>query len=204
MVVIGITGSFGTGKSTVAEFFKQLGAVVLDADALSREAVKPKKSAWRRIVKSFGRRVLNADATINRRKLADIVFKSSALRRKLEGIIHPQVMRAIKRSVREYRKKRSSPALVLDVPLLFEADAADWIDVLVVVTAPRRMQLSRLKKKYGLTRKDLDLRISAQMDLSAKAALADAVVDNGGSVESTRKQVERIWNQRVLRAAKRS
>lgn len=204
MVVIGITGGFGTGKSTVAKLFGQLGAVVLDADALSREAVKPKKLAWRRIVKRFGAKVLNADGTLNRRKLAAIVFKSATLRRRLEAIIHPQVLEALKRSVRQCRRKRGLAAVVLDVPLLIEANAAGLADVLVVVTAPRKVQNLRLKKKYGWTQEEMKSRISAQMDLSAKAALADYVIDNGSSVGNTRKQVKKIWNQQVLRARKQS
>lgn len=204
MVVIGITGGFGTGKSTVARFFKQLGAVVLDADTLAHQAMEPKKLAWRQIVKRFGTAILNDDSTIDRKQLAEAVFQDEGRRRQLEGIIHPQVLRALKRGVHGYRRMRKVPAVVLDVPLLIEAGAQNLVDLLVVVTAPLPVQMRRLKEKYGWTQEEIGSRISAQMDLSAKAALADYVVDNGSSVENTRKQVKRIWNQQVLRAPKRS
>ena len=197
MVVIGVTGGVGTGKSTVAKMFEALGAVVLDADQLAHEAMEPKRLAWRRVAETFGPKVLNEDQTINRRALARIVFADPEARRRLEAIIHPQVLRRIKQALHHLRSMRSVPAVVLDVPLLVEAGAQELVDVLLVVVAPPEVQRERLTKQYGWTVEEVTERINAQMELSAKAALADYVVDNADGLERTRKQVRQLWRQRM-------
>lgn len=197
MVVIGVTGSVGTGKSTVAKMFEELGAVVLDADVLAREAMEPKRLAWRRIVKIFGERVLNDDQTVDRRALARVVFSDAQARKRLEEVIHPQVLRRIKQQLHRLKHKRQVTAAVLDIPLLVEVGAKGLVDVLVVVVAPAEVQRTRLTSKYGWTEEEVAQRIEAQLDLSAKVALADEVVDNSDGLEETRKQVRRIWHQAV-------
>lgn len=197
MVVIGVTGGFGTGKSTVARMFKELGAVVLDADALSREATEPKRLAWRRIVKLYGPRVLNEDQTIDRRALAELVFSDEPARRRLEAMIHPQVIRRIKQQLHQLRRQRSVRAVVLDVPLLFEVGAEGLADAVVVVTAQAEVRARRLRKQAGWTQEAITRRDGAQWELSAKVALADYVVDNANGLEQTRTQVRRIWSQLV-------
>ena len=196
MVVIGVTGGFGTGKSTVAKMFQGLGATVLDADAMAHQLMEPKRLAWRRVVERFGEDVLNEDQTINRRRLADIVFRDDERRRQLEEIIHPPILRQIKQRLHRLRHARRIPAVVLDVPLLVEVDAQGMVDALVVVTAPRDVQVERLRHRYG-NHQDVEARITAQMELSAKAALADFVVDNADGMVATRTQVKRIWEQLV-------
>ena len=122
MVVIGLTGGVGTGKSTVAKMFRQLGAAVLDADVIAHQVMEPKRLAWRSIVKAFGRNVLNADQTVNRRRLASLVFSDEQQRRRLERIIHPVVLRQIKRALHRFRRARNVKAVILDVPLLLEVE----------------------------------------------------------------------------------
>lgn len=199
MVVIGVTGSVGTGKSTVAKMFAQLGAVVLDADALAHEAMEPKRLAWRKIVKLFGPAILNDDQSINRRALAARVFRDEGRRKQLEAILHPQVLRAIKQRMARLRRSRRTRAVVLDVPLLVEVGAHTWVDALVVVTAPPEVQRERLARTYGWTPEEIDARIAAQWDLAAKVALADFVVDNSQRVDATRRQVKDIWNRLARR-----
>jgi dephospho-CoA kinase len=199
MLVIGVTGGVGTGKSTVAQMFRALGAVVLDADAIAREVVEPQRLAWRRIVKTFGDGVLNDDRTVNRAQLASRVFADPARRRALEDIIHPQVLRRIKQQVHRLRRQRRVKAVVLDVPLLLEANAQDLADAVVVVTAPPEAQRRRLRQQHGWSEEEIAARRGAQWELSAKVALADHVIDNGGSVEATRTQVKRLWNRLVAR-----
>ena len=198
MVVIGVTGSVGTGKSTVAKMFQELGTMVLDADVMAREAMEPKRLAWRRIVEAFGGQVLNEDQTLNRTALARLVFSDPQARQRLEHIIHPQVLRRIKQQLhRVTRRPRMVPAVVLDVPLLVEVGAQALVNVLVVVVAPPEVQRERLTKKYGWTAEEITQRIEAQLDVSAKAALADYVVDNADGLEHTRRQVRQIWHQVV-------
>lgn len=197
MVVIGVTGGVGTGKSTVARMFGQLGAVVLDADAMAHKVMEPKRLAWREIVKIFGEEALNDDQTINRRRLADRVFHDEARRKRLEAIIHPRVLREIRQQLRRFQRVRGLKAVVLDVPLLIEVGAHQLVDVLVVVTAPAAVQRDRLQRQHGWSQEDITARIGAQWDLSAKVALADDVIDNSDGVESTRTQVKQLWKQRV-------
>ena len=203
MVVIGVTGGVGTGKSTVAKMFKELGAVVLDADSMAHQLMEPKRLCWRRVVERFGEEVLNEDQTINRRRLAAIVFRDGEQRRQLEAIIHPPVVRQMKQRLHRLRRSRRIPAVVLDVPLLVEADAQGMVDALVVVTAPRDVQLERLRRRYGETEEG-EARIASQMELSAKVALADFVVENAGTMDATRTQVKRIWEQLALSRKHRS
>src|SRR3989338_7552893 len=143
MVVIGVTGGVGTGKATVAKMCKELGAVVLDADSMAHQVMEPKRLCWRRVVERFGEEVLNEDQTINRRRLAAIVFRDGGQRRQLEAVIHPQVVRKMKQRLHRLRRSglpgvarggqaRRIPAVVLDVPLLVEADAQGMVDALVV------------------------------------------------------------------------
>lgn len=202
MVVIGLTGGFGTGKSTVARMFQALGAVVFDADAMAHEAMEPKRLAWRRIVKAFGGRILNEDQTINRRRLASVVFADAPKRRELEAIIHPQVLRAMKQHVHRLRRSRRIPAVVLEVPLLLEVGAEHLVDAVVVVTTRPEVQRQRLKRKYGWSETEVNARIGAQWELSAKAALADHVIDNSTGVDATRTQVEQLWSQLVPRSSR--
>ena len=197
MVVIGVTGGVGSGKSTVAALFKRLGAVVLDADVIAHQLMEPKKLCWRKIVATFGRGILNDDETVNRRKLASVVFADAERRKALEEILHPQVMRQISYQLRDLRKSKRIKAVVLDVPLLLEVGGQKLVDMLVVVTVPRAVQLLRLQKKYGWTKEEVNARIDAQWDLSAKEALADTVVDNAANVDDTRRQVKQIWKQLI-------
>lgn len=196
MVVIGLTGGFGTGKSTVAAMFEQLGAAVLDADRITHELMEPKKMVWRRIVDTFGVAILNEDNSINRRRLAEIVFKDVDKRKQLESFVHPEVVNHINREVQLIEKEHKVKAVVLDVPLLIEAGAKNLAGVIVVVTASPEIQQERLLKKYG-SQERIAGRIQAQMDISAKVALADYVIDNSDDVDNTRTQVRDIWNKLV-------
>jgi len=175
--------------------FQELGAKVIDADALARDAMEPKKLAWRRIVDAFGREVLNEDETINRQALASIVFSDAQARKQLEAIVHPQVYRDLKRQLHPLRRQKHLAAVVLDVPLLIEAGFRDLVDTLVVVTAPEAEQRKRLREKHGWNEEEIERRIAAQMDLADKAALADHLVDNGNGLEATRRTVRRLWQQ---------
>ena len=197
MVVIGVTGGIGTGKSTVAAMFKRLGAVVLDADVMAHRVMEPRRVAWRQIVKTFGEHLLNEDQTINRQALARRVFADAKSRRRLEAIVHPRVMRQMWQQVRRLRRTGRVKAVVLDVPLLVEVGAHHHVDAVVVVSVSPKLQRERLKKRHGWSDEEISARMGAQWDSSAKVALADHVVDNANSVDATRTQVKRIWNQLV-------
>ncbi len=177
MILIGLTGGVATGKSTVAQMFKQCGAVVIDADALAREVVQRHKPAWRDIVRTFGKKVLNPDRSINRQALGSIVFRYPAKRRRLERIIHPRVAREQQRLTREAARKDPTAVVLYDVPLLFEAGIDKRVQKIIVVTADQQTQIARLKKRNGLSRAEALRRIRSQMPLAKKAQMADLVID---------------------------
>ena len=195
MMLVGLTGGVATGQSTVAKMFGQCGAVVIDADELAREVVKPCKPAWRKIVKTFGRGILHPDCTINRHALGAIVFHDKKNLRRLERIIHPRVAREQIRLTKQAAKKEKAPKAVViyDVPLLFEAGIDKRVDKVIVVTADRDTQIARLRKRNRLTRAEAIRRIHSQMPLSKKIRLADIVID--GTLPRTvgRKQVQKTF-----------
>ncbi|KPK38892.1 MAG: hypothetical protein AMJ78_09325 [Omnitrophica WOR_2 bacterium SM23_29] len=193
MLIIGVTGGFSTGKTTVAKIFGQLGAVVLDADAIVHSLIKPRKNAWKRIRDCFGEEILNKDKTINRRALAAVVFSNKRRLKKLCDIIHPLVYREIERALKKMKRKNPDAIVVLDIPLLFESGGKSMVDKSVVVKADRSAQIERASKNLGLTRMQILQRIKAQMPLREKARAADFVIDNSGTLNSTRKQAIGIW-----------
>ena len=177
MILVGLTGGVATGKSTVARMFKQCGAVVIDADQLARDVVKPGKPAWRAIVTLFGKTVLNPDRSLDRQALGSIVFRNRTKRRLLERIIHPRVAREQQRLVSRIAKRKPHAVVIYEVPLLFEAGVDKRVDKTIVVTADRETQIARLKKRNGLSRAEAIRRIQTQMSLSKKVRLADIVID---------------------------
>ncbi|TKB71786.1 MAG: dephospho-CoA kinase [Nitrospira sp.] len=173
MILVGLTGGVATGKSTVAKMFKQCGAVVIDADQLAHDVVKPGKPAWREIVKTFGRAVLNPDRTLNRRELGAVVFRNQTKRRRLERIIHPRVAREQMRLTKQAARKDPHAVVIYDVPLLYEAGIDKRVDTTIVVTADRKTQIARLMKRNGLSRAEAIRRVTSQMPLAKKIERAD-------------------------------
>jgi len=195
MIVVGLTGGIATGKSTVAQIFRQCGAIVIDADQLARDVVRPGTSAWREIVRCFGKVILNPDRTINRHALGAIVFHHRGKLRKLERIIHPRVAREKERLVRQIAKRMPHAVVIYEVPLLFEVGADKRVDKVLVVTADRATQIARLKKRNGFTRTEALRRIKHQMPLTQKARLADVVL-NGTHVRThLRKEVSSVFRK---------
>lgn len=195
MILVGLTGGVATGKSTVSEMFERCGAHTIDADVLARQAVEPGKPAWRAIVKTFGTQILNADRTLNRAALGNIVFRNKAKLRRLERIIHPQVAGMQEQVTKAIARKHPKAVILYEVPLLFEAGVDRRVDLVVVVTADRRTQIARLKARNGFSRAEALRRIRSQMPIKQKAAAADYVLD--GTTPRTRllSQVRRLYRE---------
>ena len=193
MILIGLTGSVATGKSTVAKMFKKCGAIVIDADELAREVVQPGKPAWREIVRTFGRRILNLDRTIDRHALGAIVFHDKKKLRHLERIIHPRVAREQIRLTKQATKNNPKAVVIYDVPLLFEAGIDRRVDKTVVVAATRETQIMRLKNRNGLTRAEALRRIRSQMPLAMKRLRADYILDGTKNRESLSRDISRLF-----------
>lgn len=187
-LILGVTGSFGSGKTAVAKIFKSLGAQVLDADKLAHSCLIPGTRTYKRIVKSFSRDILKPNRTIDRKKLAAAVFDNKNLLVKLNSIIHPEVIRAIRQRI----KQAKSGLIVLDVPLLIESGLHRIADKIIVVKINKQKQIQRIKNRDALGLREISKRISFQIPLKTKAKLADFIIDNSGTREETKKQVENI------------
>jgi len=192
MIIVGLTGSVGTGKSTVTRFFKELGAYIIDWDELAREVVRPHLRAWKEIVEYFGQDFLNEDLTINRQKLAEVVFSNKEKVTKLNQIVHPEVFKEDERITNDIKGLDPNALIIKDIPLLFELTRPIYLDKIIVVSASERTQLRRLEEK-GMSREDAKNRIKSQLPLEEKIKAADFVINNDGTLEETKRQVEGIY-----------
>ena len=192
MLLVGLTGGIGSGKSTVARLLEKLGAVVFDADLLAREAVEPGTPGHAAVIERFGADVLAPGGELDREALASIVFADPAARRDLEQIVHPEVRRLFAEGSEAYRD--SDRVVVFSAPLLVETGMHTAFEVLVVVSATVATQIERLMRQRGMSEPSIRARIDAQAPLEDKAAAADFLVDNEGSLDELESQVERLWN----------
>jgi dephospho-CoA kinase len=190
-LILGVTGSFGSGKTTVARILGSFGAGVIDADRLAHRILKHRPKVYRQIIETFGKGILRKDKSIDRRKLARAVFDKKNLLQRLNNIIHPEVISIIKGKIKTLRSK----FIVLDAPLLIEAGLRAGVDKLIVVTTSKKKQIQRIQEKSSLSKADILKRIKCQIPLRAKARLADFVIDNSGTLGNTRRQVKEIFKK---------
>ncbi|NHM30562.1 dephospho-CoA kinase [Neobacillus terrae] len=190
-LIIGLTGGIASGKSTVSNMFKEKGITVVDADVEARLAVETGEPAYFKIVENFGSDILLPDGSIDRPKLGSIIFHNEEKRRVLNEIVHPDVRRRMNEK-KEIAVNRGEKAVVLDIPLLFESRLEYMADKTILVYVDAPVQLSRLMSRNGLSREDAEARIMSQMDLKIKINLANAVIDNNGTIEETKKQLDSI------------
>lgn len=191
MLRIGVTGGIGSGKSTVASMFADLGAVVIDADAISREIVEPGQPALGALVAEFGPRILREDGSLDRGELASLAFAEPEGTRRLNAIMHPLIRSEAAAQVARAQDEGAS-VVVYDMPLLVETGQQDLVDVVVVVDVPEEMQVHRAAPRFSEA--DVRRRIAAQATREERAAVADYLIDNSGSMDSTRDQVQRVWS----------
>ena len=186
---IGLTGSIACGKSTVSTYLRELGCDIVDADALSRALTAPGGRALPAIREAFGSSVFDSDV-LDRRQLGTLVFSNAAKRDQLNALLHPLILSEID----EQMNRLDGPGRIVvgDVPLLFECGMQAWFDRIWVVSVPRRIQIERLTARDSLTPLEAERRIDAQLPLEDKIRQADAVIDNSGSVQDTRHQVDAL------------
>ncbi len=195
MLLVGLTGGIGSGKTTVAAMLAARGAVVVDADELARRAIDSGTPGHDMVVIEFGPDVVGPDGALDRQALAARVFADPQARARLEAIVHPEVARLIHEAVDPYRE--TDRVVVLDVPLLFETGMQSMCDVVVVVTSTVEQQVGRLVAARGMAEEEIRARIGAQMPLEQKARRADLVVPNQGSRADLDRQVDRLWMELV-------
>lgn len=196
MKIIGLTGGIATGKNAVAAMLAEMGAVVIDADQLARDAVAPGTRAYQQIVECFGPQVLSADGALDRQALRELVFCDPQRRQQLESLVHPAIKElALQRFADE--RQRGTQVLVYMAPLLIEAGAVDRVDEVWVVTLRPEVQLERLLARDGCSRELSQQMIAAQMPLTEKECYGVVVIDNSADLATTRKQVESAWQRRI-------
>jgi len=194
MLKIAITGGAGTGKSTVARMFKELGAVVLDADQIARAAAAVGAPAWRELRRLYGEDYFNPDGSLNRAKLAQRIFADPEARRQINALIHPLVAQELQEKVADL-ESQGVDLVMVEVPLLFETGREQAFDGVIVVSAPEAEQIRRLKSRDHRGDEEIQGILQAQGPLADKVSRADYVVDNGGGLDFTQQQVQNIWTQ---------
>ncbi|WP_285036077.1 dephospho-CoA kinase [Plantibacter sp. ME-Dv--P-095] len=200
MYLIGLTGGIASGKSTIATRLAEHGAVVIDADVLSREVVEPGTPGLAAIAARFGADVIGPDGTLDRPALGAIVFSDEQARADLNAIVHPEVKR---RSQARIAEASSDPAaiVVYDVPLLVETGRADEFDLVVVASAPESVRADRLVELRGLDRGEAERRIASQATEAQRTAVADVVIDTAGTLAHTVDQVDAVWRRALSNGA---
>lgn len=193
MKVIGLTGGIATGKSTVSSMLHELGAVILDADAIGRKLMAPGQPAWEEVRQHFGKEYIMPSGEINRRKLGDLVFSNPSALAELNNIVHPLIKGYIEKEIGRLRNQGFQGVVVVDAALIFEAGWTNMVDQVWVVTADSQLQIERLMKRNQFSREEAMKRISSQMSQQEKVAKADKVINNSLSIEDTRRQVEALW-----------
>ena len=188
MKVIALTGGIGAGKSTVAQFFSELGANVIDADQLARIAIERGSEGFDEVIARFGEKIL-ANGDINRKALAEIVFSDASAKRDLEGIIHPRVQKLFAQALLD-----NDPAinLIYEIPLLVETNAAAKFDFIVTVEAEEELRIERLLSR-GMFITDIKARLANQAPSQSRIDIADAVIVNDGDEDHLLRQVENLW-----------
>ena len=191
MKLIGLTGGIASGKSTVADILRRLGAAVVNADVLAREVVEPGQDAWQEIVNTFGAEVLQADKRLDRQRLRKIIFDDPDARKKLEAIIHPRVRALAEKKIRE-NAAAGHAVVVYEVPLLFEGNIHHWVRPVILVACAPETQIKRLRQRDQVNERDAQKHIAAQMSLAEKRKLADYTIENDGTLEDLEKQVREV------------
>jgi dephospho-CoA kinase len=193
--VIGITGGIASGKSSVSQFIQtELKCTVIDADLAARTVVEPGEDAYYQVIQAFGEEILQADGSINRAKLGEIIFNDKDKRMILNSIVHPAVRQEMLKQ-KEAAFQRGETAVFMDIPLLFESKLTSMVDQTLLVYVDDIIQKERLMKRNGYTDAEAIARIQSQMPLAEKKILADAVIDNNGDFSETERQVKEVLNR---------
>ncbi len=195
-IVLGLTGTMGSGKSTVSEMFKQYGCFIIDADKIGHVLLKKNTDEYKEVLTKFGKEVLDSKKNIDRKKLGEIVFSQKEKLKILNLILHPKIVEIIKDKVSKTKKG----LVILDAPLLLETGLDKIVDKVVVVNIDFRTQLKRLKEKLDLSEEEIVKRIQSQMPLRKKLAYADFIIDNSKTKENTKVQVEKLIRRLLWRS----
>ncbi|NPV89690.1 MAG: dephospho-CoA kinase [Firmicutes bacterium] len=193
MKIIGLTGGIASGKSTVSQYLRELGAHIIDADIVARQIVEPGEPAWRDIIEYFGPEVKSPDGRIDRVRLGEKVFADPASREALNRMTHPRVHQRTLEMIDEIRRGDPEGVVVLDVPLLIESGMVPMVDEVWLVAVDAETQVDRLVRRDPLNKEQAALRVRSQMSLEEKKRYATRIIDNQGTAEEARAQVKEYW-----------
>ncbi|MFC5558331.1 dephospho-CoA kinase [Ureibacillus thermophilus] len=193
-MIIGLTGSIASGKSTVSNMLKEYGFPIVDADLVARQVVEPGSETLQKIAEVFGKEILTENGELDRKKLGAIIFNNEEKRQLLNSIIHPAIRKEMLRQ-RDEHLANGEKTVIMDIPLLFESKLQHFVDKILVVSVSEDVQLQRLMERNQLTEEEAKARIQSQLPLSVKEQGADAVINNNGTIDETRKQLEQILNE---------
>jgi len=197
MKVIGLTGGIGSGKSTVAQFLAELGAVILNADEVGHEALKPDTEIWREVVTAFGRQIVTLDGNIDRKKLGKIVFGNAEALSRLNQIMHPRMYALVKNQLEEYRRQ-GTRVVVLEAPLLLEAGWTPLVDEVWVTTASEATVLKRLEERSGMSQAESLTRIHSQLSSTERIKHADVVINTDCDLDELRSRVKELGQRGIV------
>jgi dephospho-CoA kinase len=189
----GLTGGVACGKSTVARFFQDRGARIIDADRIGHELIEPGRAAYQEILQRFGEEILDPTGVIDRKKLGARLFAEPEQLRQLNALLHPPIIARVEELAREHRARDPHAVVIVDAALIFESGIGGTLRKVIVAWCRPEQQLERLMAKLGVSRREAERRIRAQMPLEEKRRRADYVIDCSGSKEETRRQVEALF-----------
>jgi dephospho-CoA kinase len=192
---IGLTGGIACGKSTVSKMLVDKGAILVDADAIAREVVMPGEPGWKSVIHRFGEEIVLPDHTLDRKKLGEIVFSDKQARIDLQEVLHPLIRARMKQQMDAGEKSHPKQLVVVDVPLLYESRLESQFKAVVVVYVDRETQIRRLIQRDSITLRQAEHRLNAQMSIEEKKERADYVIDNRGTLEDTKKQIDALWKK---------
>jgi len=200
MLIVGLTGNIGSGKSIIGHMFKELGAQVVDTDQVAREVVAPGSEGLKKLVQLFGECILNPDSSLNRAKTAEIVFGDQCKLKQLNGVVHPAIRTVLLKTMAEYRARPNTPLMIIEAPLLIETELYKLVDQVWLVVTDKQLQIERVIKRDNSTLDQALQRIKAQMPQEDKIRYADIIIDNRGDQEAVMGQVRRIWSDLIGRS----
>lgn len=194
MLRVGLTGGIASGKSMVSKKLSDLGAYVIDADKISKVVMRPETECWKKVVDAFGKRILQSDSSIDRKKLASIVYDDPDKRNTLNHIVHPAIKQHIEDELEKIGNESPDAVVIIEAALLVETGAYKGYDKLIVVHAPVEVQIERMIKRDGITREEARKRIDAQWPIDKKIAVADYPIRNEGSLDSLYRDTTEVFS----------
>lgn len=193
--VIGLTGGIASGKTTISNILKELGAIIIDADKIARKVVEKSSPALKDIEENFGRDVLFKNGRLDRKKLGNIVFNDTGSLKKLNEIIHPYIVEKIIDEINHYKKTYNNRVIILDAALLIELNLMDLVEEVWLIVVPEEMQLGRLVERDNISANQAQKRIDAQIPLEDKKKYADLIIDNSKDLTYLQAQIEENWER---------